>query len=285
MEGYWRFWGFLVSALLAGFVSVLCVLIWAFHWREGLGWNGGFEEFNWHPILMVTGFIFIQGIAIIVYRLPWTWKCSKPLMKFIHAGLNTVTFILVVISLVAVFDFHNTNKIPNMYSLHSWIGLTATILHVLQFVLGICVYLLPFAPVSMRDSLMPVHIYSGLFIFGMVMATALLGFTEKIFFALKESNYAYKDSPPESIFVNTLGVLVLVFGALILWMVTRPEWKRPCDQIYEIQQLNKENPGGAEGSITLTDHSNDKSDVELNSEAAARKRNLKFEEAGQRSTM
>ena len=75
---------------------------------------------------------FFLSSAIIVYRLPWTWKCSKLLMKSIHAGLNTVAAILAIISLVAVFDFHNAKKIPNMYSLHSWVGLTAVILYILQ---------------------------------------------------------------------------------------------------------------------------------------------------------
>lgn len=70
--------------------------------------------------------------AIIVYRLPWTWKCSKLMMKFIHAGLNILAFIFAAISLVAVFDFHNTKNIPNMYSLHSWVGLAAVILYSLQ---------------------------------------------------------------------------------------------------------------------------------------------------------
>ena len=53
-------------------------------------------------------------------------------MKFIHAGLNLLAFILAVISMVAVFDFHNAAKIPNMYSLHSWVGLAAVILYGLQ---------------------------------------------------------------------------------------------------------------------------------------------------------
>lgn len=70
--------------------------------------------------------------AIIVFRLPWTWRCSKQLMKFIHAGLHMLAFVLTVVSMVAVFDFHNTAKIPNMYSLHSWLGLTALILYTLQ---------------------------------------------------------------------------------------------------------------------------------------------------------
>ncbi|XP_006972475.1 plasma membrane ascorbate-dependent reductase CYBRD1 isoform X2 [Peromyscus maniculatus bairdii] len=63
MEGYRGFLGLLVSALLVGFLSVIFVLVWVLHYREGLGWDGGALEFNWHPVLAVTGFVFIQGIA------------------------------------------------------------------------------------------------------------------------------------------------------------------------------------------------------------------------------
>lgn len=70
--------------------------------------------------------------AIIVYRLPWTWQCSKLLVKVVHAGLHMLAFVFAVTAMVAVFDFHNAAKIPNMYSLHSWLGLTAVILFSLQ---------------------------------------------------------------------------------------------------------------------------------------------------------
>ncbi|XP_076722190.1 plasma membrane ascorbate-dependent reductase CYBRD1 isoform X2 [Callospermophilus lateralis] len=63
MESYRGFLALLVSALSVGFLSVLFTLIWVLHYREGLGWDGSSLEFNWHPVLAVTGFIFIQGIA------------------------------------------------------------------------------------------------------------------------------------------------------------------------------------------------------------------------------
>ncbi|XP_006214018.1 plasma membrane ascorbate-dependent reductase CYBRD1 [Vicugna pacos] len=283
MEGYRGFLGLLVSALLVGFLSVIFTLIWVLHYREGLGWDGTALEFNWHPVLMVTGFVFIQGIAIIVYRLPWTWKCSKLLMKSIHAGLHTVATILAVIALVAVFDFHNARNIPNMYSLHSWVGLIAVIFYILQLLLGFFVFLLPWAPLSLRALLIPLHVYSGLLIFGTVIATVLMGVTEKLIFALKDP--AYSTFPPEGVFTNTLSLLILLYGALIFWIVTRPQWKRPKEPNSVLLQPNGGAPEGVESSMAMNFGNVDKSDAELNSEAAARKRNFTLDEAGQRSTM
>ncbi|CAJ0967874.1 unnamed protein product [Ranitomeya imitator] len=219
----------------------------------------------------------MQPAAIIVYRLPWTWKCSKLLMKCIHAGLHLTATVLAVVALVAVFDFHNAKSIPNMYSLHSWVGLTVVILFVLQLVVSIFVYLLPFAPVSMRAALMPIHIYSGLLLFGGIIATSLMGITEKLIFSLK--NPPYSNLPPHGVFVNTLGLMITVFGGLIIWITTRPGWKRPPEHV-----LKDQHPfGSAADEASTADYSKEKSDEDLNSEA--RKRNLKLDEAGQRSTM
>ncbi|KAM9249104.1 plasma membrane ascorbate-dependent reductase CYBRD1 [Dugong dugon] len=283
MDGYRGFLGLLVSALLVGFLSVIFTLIWVLHYREGLGWDGTGLEFNWHPVLLVTGFIFIQGIAIIVYRLPWTWKCSKLLMKSIHAGLHSVAAILAIIALVAAFDFHNAGNIPNMYSLHSWIGLIAVILYFLQLFLGVFIFLLPLASLSLRSILMPIHVYSGLLIFGTVIATALVGLTEKLFFVLK--NPAYNSLPPEGVFTNTLGLLILLFGAFIFWIVTRPQWKRPQEPNSILLQPNEGTTEGVDSSTAMNSGNVDKSDSELNNEVAARKRNFTLDDAGQRSTM
>ncbi|CAD7690578.1 unnamed protein product [Nyctereutes procyonoides] len=280
MDGYRGFLGLLVSALLVGFLSVIFSLVWVLHYREGLGWDGTALEFNWHPVFMVTGFVFIQGIAIIVYRLPWTWKCSKLLMKSIHAGLHTVAAILVIISLVSVFDYHNAGNIPNMYSLHSWVGLTVVILYILQLLLGVLVFLLPWAPLSLRALVMPMHVYSGLLIFGTVIATVLMGVTEKLIFGVS----GYSTFPPEGVFANTLGLLNVVFGALIFWIVTRPQWQRPKEPNPILFQPNGGAREGAEGSAVNFSHV-DQSDSKLNNEVAAKKRNFSVDEAGQRSTM
>ncbi|KAJ8255413.1 hypothetical protein GJAV_G00204600 [Gymnothorax javanicus] len=274
MKNYKQFLFLLGAAVSVGCISVVFVLRWVLYFKEGLAWDGGLAEFNWHPVLIVTGFIFIQGIAILVYRLPWTWKCSKLMVKIIHGGLNILAFVFAAISLVAVFDFHNAAEIPNMYSLHSWMGLAVVILHGLQIVLGLCVYLLPIAPGYLRALLMPVHVYSGLLIFTTVIATALMGITEKLIFGLK--NPKYKDSPPEAVFVNVLGVLITIFGALVIWIVTHPSWKRPSEQVLNSQRTNGTDTSGIMEGTVLSPSSTDWTDPEASCDA--RKRNGKPEE-------
>nr|XP_033800725.1 cytochrome b reductase 1 isoform X3 [Geotrypetes seraphini] len=284
MRDYGCFVFCLLAALLAGFLSFLFVLVWVLHWREGLGWDGASAEFNWHPLLIVTGFVVLQGSAIVVYRLPWTWRCSKFLMKCIHAGLHLTVLILAIVSLVAVFDFHNTQNIPNMYSMHSWTGLTAVVLYGVQVLIGLLVYLFPFAPVTLRATLLPFHVFSGLLIFGAGIATALMGITEKLIFALSRSyNQSYSQSPPEALFVNFLGAFILIFGAFVFWMVTQPQWKRPQEQVPKTLPPNGGRASGAEERGEMSaDPEN--SEIEYNREAA-RKRYVILDEAGQRSTM
>lgn len=172
-----------------------------------------------------------------------------------------------------------------MYSLHSWVGMIAVILYILQLVLGFFVFLLPLAPLSLRALLMPIHVYSGLFLFGTVIATVLMGVTEKLLFTLRKETVPYSAFPPEGVFTNTLGLLILLFGALIFWIVTRPQWKRPEEPNSTLLQPNRGAPEGVERSMAINVGNMDKSDSELNSETAARKRNITLDEAGQRSTV
>lgn len=53
-----------------------------------------------------------------------------------------------------------------------------------QIVLGLCVFLLPVSPGYIRGAFLPIHVFSGLFIFTTVIATALMGITEKLIFSL-----------------------------------------------------------------------------------------------------
>lgn len=63
MDNFWLFLAALSTAATVGLASVALVLTWVFSFREGLAWDGGLAEFNWHPVLVVTGFIFLSGLG------------------------------------------------------------------------------------------------------------------------------------------------------------------------------------------------------------------------------
>lgn len=74
----------------------------------------------------------LSPAASLVYRLPQSWLGSKLPWKIAHAALHLVAFILTVLGLVAVFKYHNEAKIANLYSLHSWLGITTVFLFACQ---------------------------------------------------------------------------------------------------------------------------------------------------------
>lgn len=67
-----------------------------------------------------------------MYRVPLTWGQSKLRWKLLHAALMLLALLLSVVGLCAVFGFHNAENIPNVYSLHSWVGIAATALFAFQ---------------------------------------------------------------------------------------------------------------------------------------------------------
>ena len=69
---------------------------------------------------------------MLVYRVLRNTK--KYYLKLIHAATMIVAFVLAVVALKAVFDSHNLPDPPlaNLYSLHSWIGISAVALFAFQ---------------------------------------------------------------------------------------------------------------------------------------------------------
>lgn len=122
--------------------------------------------------------------AILVYRGLRTLR--KKTLKWTHAIVHMVIFILTVLALQAVFDSHNLSNPPkaNMYSLHSWLGIGAVVIFSMQMVSGFLSFLFPGAKESIRMALMPYHVFFGLFAFVLAVASGLMGLTEIALFAL-----------------------------------------------------------------------------------------------------
>ncbi|XP_067280675.1 lysosomal membrane ascorbate-dependent ferrireductase CYB561A3 [Pseudorasbora parva] len=232
---------FPVSPVLSVWLGVLCVVfvcLWSGIWRGGFAWDGSFLQFNWHPVLMVTSLVVLYGNAIILYRVPLTW--SRWWCKLAHAGLLFVAGVLSVLGLCAVFDFHRANNIPHLYSLHSWTGISTVALFTLQWFLGLCAFLLPWTPLAFRARLKPLHVWMGMAIFTLSLITSLSGINEKLLLTLSGRNGSntepYTALPAEALFANSLGILVVIFGLVVLTILIssqklkNPEFENETDR-------------------------------------------------------
>ncbi|KAF4804492.1 Cytochrome b561 [Turdus rufiventris] len=161
---------------------------WLGRYRGGVAWHSPLQ-FNAHPLCMVLALVFLQGDGII-----------------------------------AVFESHRAKGIPDMYSLHSWCGMATFVLYLLQWFLGCGFFLFPGASFSLRGWYKPQHIFFGITLFILSITSCLLGITEMLLFKISDS---YSHFVPEGILANTLGVLLVAFGLVVGYVVTREDWKRP----------------------------------------------------------
>ncbi|KAM9659077.1 lysosomal membrane ascorbate-dependent ferrireductase CYB561A3 isoform 1-T4 [Trichechus inunguis] len=221
---------FYLSCLMLGSLGLLCILFtiyWMRYWHNGFAWNVSDLRFNWHPVLMVTGMVVLYGAASLVYRVPQSWVGPKLPWKALHAALHLLAFILTVVGLVAVFSAHNKKHISNLYSLHSWVGITTVFLFACQWFLGFTIFLLPWASPWQRSLLKPIHVFFGAFILSLAIASVVSGINEKLFFSLTNVTKPYSSLPSEAVFANTTGMLVVIFGLLVLYILLASSWKRP----------------------------------------------------------
>uniref|UniRef100_A0A3Q3XGU8 Transmembrane ascorbate-dependent reductase CYB561 n=1 Tax=Mola mola TaxID=94237 RepID=A0A3Q3XGU8_MOLML len=210
-----------VSQVL-GLASVVLTGVWMGHYRGGFAWDGTAQEFNVHPLCMVLGLVFLQGDAILVYRV--FRKEPKKNIKLLHGIIHLLALIISIVGFVAVFDYHKQAKIADVYSLHSWCGIATFGLFCIQWLMGLLFFLFPVASASLRASYLPIHVFCGLVLLVLSIGSSLLGITEKLLFAIMST---YSQFPAEGVLANTLGIVLVCFGVVLCYVVTKEEYRRP----------------------------------------------------------
>lgn len=206
---------------LLGLTVVAVTGAWLGLYRGGIAWEGTLQ-FNVHPLCMVIGLIFLQGDALLVYRV--FRKEAKRTTKVLHGLLHAFAFVISLVGVVAVFDYHRKMGYADLYSLHSWCGILVFVLYFIQWLVGFSFFLFPGASFSLRSCYRPQHIFFGAALFLLSVGTALLGLKEALLFKLGTK---YSTFEPEGIMANVLGLLLVCFGGAVLYILTRADWKRP----------------------------------------------------------
>merc|ERR1712203_325995 len=217
----WLFFICLAVIEAFGILAVILTIHWAINIKGGVTYveNMGIP-FNWHPILMTISLIFLYGKGALIYRIiPPKSEGHKLKLKIAHA-IIMIAFALMVIGLQAAFDSHNKPDPPkpNMYTLHSWVGLLAALLFGCQWGLGFAAFLFPKFSPEIRALLLPFHQYFGSSILALAVAAACMGHLEKMIWS-NMAGYVAKDT--EAQIVNTTGLFLVLFAMGVTFLLSK----------------------------------------------------------------
>ncbi|CAN1264826.1 Transmembrane ascorbate ferrireductase 1 [Linum perenne] len=115
---------FTFAAHLIAIAASIMVLVWCVHFRGGLAW----ENANKNLIFNVSFFIPCSGFLVSASSLP----LKKPAQKLAHLILHGVALVLGIIGSYTALKYHNEIGLPNMYTLHSWLGIIVICLYAIQ---------------------------------------------------------------------------------------------------------------------------------------------------------
>ncbi|CAL9072909.1 unnamed protein product [Musa textilis] len=217
---------------LTGAAAAALVLIWAVHFRGGLALISDNKDliFNVHPVLMVIGFILLNGEAILAYKM---MPGTKSFKKAVHLSIQFLALCLGLIGTWAALKFHNDKGIDNFYSLHSWLGLACILLFSIQWGMGFATFWYPGGSRSSRAFLLPWHVFVGAYIYALAVVTAITGLLEKATF-LQASKTILRYSN-EAFLINSLGMLLVLLGGFVILALVAPVTARS-----DIQRGNSE---------------------------------------------
>lgn len=221
----------LLSEILL-FGSLGLVIYWILYYQGGIAWvNNTHGQYNLHYILMIGGFIFLNGQSMLAYR---SFQCCK---KIYVKVLHTIFFVLAISAItiglvVAIQAADNTPNAHHFYSLHSWIGLTAIGFFGLQFVVGFISFLVLLccdtATAKFRQRLLPTHVSFGLIIFGLASAATLTGLMQSARhrFSGLDGKPNYQDMGEQPLVVNVLAMTVVGLLILLPFIILNKSFKR-----------------------------------------------------------
>jgi hypothetical protein len=147
----------------------------------------------------------INGTSAVAYPDSRNGK-KRGIMKTIHGSIWVIVFLVGIVAMLAVTKSHNdaiSGYIANLYSFHSWVGVTVLSLFTLQFLVGILSFggFLSGSSRLGNPTLMEIHKYTGTYIHILVTATIMLGIQEKEGFV----NCSYTVDSPDLFPISNYG--------------------------------------------------------------------------------
>jgi len=208
------------------FSSIVIVSIWVYE-LGGLG-STDHELFNWHPLLMTLAYMLFMTEGVLAYV---CLDGSHSEKKIIHLILQACSLFFSLLGVYVVFDFHAENKYPDLYSVHSWVGLLTIFLFGLQFLGGFMTFYRSQATVQRRQEFLPYHKFLGAVTVGCAYGAMMLGAFDKQAMLPKDDVYSFS-----RMLANSFSIVVVATGAAVLFQISevgRPT-EAPSSEMYDI---------------------------------------------------
>eukprot|EP00271_Cylindrocystis_brebissonii_P001666 TRINITY_DN11947_c0_g1_i1.p1 TRINITY_DN11947_c0_g1~~TRINITY_DN11947_c0_g1_i1.p1 ORF type:complete len:255 (+),score=12.69 TRINITY_DN11947_c0_g1_i1:325-1089(+) len=198
--------------------GLMCILMiwWTLGPRGGLSLSLASYQgyYNWHPLLMLVGFIFLFGEAILIYRII---DSPRWLRKLLHAFFNAVGLTAAIVGVWFVWTYHELASSPHLTSLHSWLGIFCVTAYGLQWLVGFFMFLLPGRDIDVKRATLPVHALVGVCLFALVLVVACLGILEKLTFLTDAGTITRRGI--DTLLGNFIGICILLYGLKVIYTV------------------------------------------------------------------
>ena len=236
--------------------------------RGGLNWRNSI--FNWHPILMTSGFILSFVWAALSFRL---FPFSHMVNKVIHSFFHCASVVCWSLGLFAVVQRDNYNQkqyfgyyLEDLWSPHSWLGVSAMSWYGIVFLFGFFGFGLGFIPHELRPKYIPMHISLGIVTTVLVAAAVESGIAELVGLSkicVEDYSLTAADSNPAENYGKHSRGCHLANGTAILVLFTL---------IFALFALVDVSP-----SIVKNSYSEQNGDTEFNSEVVDNANGEKYE--------
>jgi hypothetical protein len=92
----------------------------------------------WHAALMAGGLFSAQALAVLC----WTLLHTHAVAKVAHVLFHTAGLVTLSLGLASIVSYKHDRQTPALTSVHSWVGVAAVAMFLLNYVYGVCMGLL-----------------------------------------------------------------------------------------------------------------------------------------------
>lgn len=146
-------------------------------------------------------------------------------VKLTHSIIHAFSIIFIILGIAVELISHYHHGEKDFYTLHSWVGILTITIFVSQFVFGLVCFLSSVVKEKIKKFYLPIHVFFGTFCFILAVATSLIGLNQTARF-----NPDYSEFTNEGVLINIIGLMMVVYGAFVIFLSTNTSYKRDAEE-------------------------------------------------------